>query len=104
MFHIYCPCCEEYREEEEFHAHGQAHLARPVDADSCTDQEWGEFLYFRENPRGIHRELWHHVAGCHRFFNILRDTQTYRIVGSYRVGEWLEPDVNSDGGVPSVDR
>lgn len=87
MFTIYCPHCKEHREEEEFHASGQAHLARPTDPDACTDEQWGEFLYFRKNPRGEHRELWVHAAGCRQFFNIARDTVTYEIISTYKVGE-----------------
>jgi len=87
MFLIYCPYCEEHREEEEFHASGQAHLARPVDADACTDKEWGDFLYFRKNPRGLHQELWQHSAGCRKFFNITRNTVSYEILETYKVGE-----------------
>ncbi len=94
MFLIYCPHCQEHREEPEFHASGEAHLARPADPDACTDEQWGEYLYFRKNPRGLHRELWVHSAGCRKFFNILRDTQTYQIHGSYKVGEWLDVDDN----------
>ena len=87
MFHIYCPYCEEHRDEEEFHASGEAHIARPLDPDNCTDKEWGEFLFFRTNPRGIHRELWVHGVGCRKFFNIERDSQTYEIIKTYKAGE-----------------
>jgi len=87
MFVIYCPYCEEHREEEEFHASGEAHLARPLDPDSCSDKEWGDFLYFRKNPRGIHRELWQHTAGCRKYFNITRNTVSYEILETYKVGD-----------------
>ncbi len=87
MFVIYCPYCEEHREEEEFHASGEAHLARPLDPDNCSDKEWGDFLYFRQNPRGIHKELWQHTAGCRKFFNITRNTVSYEILDTYKVGE-----------------
>ena len=87
MLHIYCPHCREYREEEEFHAKGQAHIARPADPDACSDEEWGNYLYFRKNPRGIHHEIWVHAAGCRKFFNVTRDTVSYQILESYRVGE-----------------
>ncbi len=86
MFSIYCPYCEEHREEEAFHAKGQAHIARPADPESCSDQEWGEYLYFRDNPRGLHHELWVHATGCRKFFNISRDTQTYEIKETYKMG------------------
>lgn len=92
MFHIHCPYCQEMREEEEFHRAGEAHLPRPQDPDACSDQEWGEYLFFRDNPRGPMRELWVHSAGCGKYFNIFRNTASYEIYGSYRIGETLEAD------------
>ena len=87
MFHIYCPHCCEQREEEEFHVKGQAHVARPVDPEALSDEEWGNYLYFRKNPRGLHHELWVHNVGCRKFFNVTRDTVTYEIKEVYKVGE-----------------
>lgn len=87
MLKVFCPHCAESREEAEFHCFGQAHLARPADPDNCTDEQWGNYLYFRKNPRGIHQELWVHAAGCRKFFNITRDTQSYQIMESYRIGQ-----------------
>ena len=72
MLHIFCPHCGELRSEEEFHASGQAHIPRPLDPTACTDAEWGDYLFFRDNPRGLHHELWNHVAGCRQFFNATR--------------------------------
>lgn len=51
MLHIFCPHCGELRSEEEFHASGQAHILRLLDPNSCTDAEWGDYLFFRDNPR-----------------------------------------------------
>ena len=90
MFLIHCPYCGEHREEEEFHAAGQAHLPRPLDPDSMTDEQWGHYLYYRKNPRGVHRELWVHAAGCRKFFNVARNTQTYEIYATYKSGETLD--------------
>ncbi len=87
MLRIYCPYCAEYREETEFHYAGQAHIARPDDPDNRTDQEWGDYLYFRKNPRGPHMEMWVHTAGCRKYFNAVRDTVTYQIKETYRIGE-----------------
>lgn len=87
MLLIYCPHCGEHREEEEFHVSGQAHIARPTDPDACTDAEWATYLYIRDNPKGIHHEMWNHTAGCRKFFNVTRNTQTYEILESYKVGE-----------------
>ncbi len=87
MFLIYCPYCEEHREEEEFHPKGQAHIARPEDPEACSDEQWGDYLFFRDNPRGIHHELWVHAVGCRKFFNITRNTVSYAILETYRMGE-----------------
>ncbi len=87
MLHIFCPHCFELRSEEEFHASGQAHIPRPLDPNACTDEEWGDYMFFRDNPRGLHHELWDHVAGCRQYFNVTRDTVTYEILESYKIGE-----------------
>lgn len=95
MLHIYCPHCGELREEEEFHCMGEAHIARPADPDNCTDEEWGEYVFFRQNPRGIHHEIWNHSTGCRKFFNVTRDTQTYEIKEVYKIDE--QPKVVAEG-------
>lgn len=87
MLHIYCPYCEEYREEQEFHIVGQAHLSRPIDADACSDEQWGNYLFFRKNPKGLHHEMWVHSAGCRKFFNVTRNTETYEIKEAYKMGQ-----------------
>lgn len=94
MFNIYCPHCGEYREEEEFHPKGQAHIVRPQEPEACSDEEWGDYLFFRDNPRGIHHELWVHAVGCRKFFNITRHTVSYEILETYRIGE--QPSVTAD--------
>ena len=96
MLHIYCPYCEEMREEEEFSYSGEAHIARPLDPESLTDAEWGDYVFFRTNPCGLHHEMWNHAAGCRRYFNATRDTQTYVIHETYKMGE--QPSVT--GGKP----
>lgn len=87
MLHIYCPHCAEYREEEEFRPKGEAHIARPAAPEAASDEEWGNYLFFRKNPRGLHHELWHHAAGCRKFFNATRDTVSYQILETYKVGQ-----------------
>ena len=91
MFRILCPYCREARNEEEFTNAGEAHIARPADPSSLSDAEWGEYLHTRTNPRGPHRELWVHTAGCRRYFNVLRDTVSYEILEVYPVGQAPSP-------------
>lgn len=87
MLYIHCPYCGERRSEEEFHHKGQAHLVRPKDPDAVSDQEWGDYLFFRDNPRGLHHEMWVHATGCRKFFNVTRNTVSYEILETYRMGE-----------------
>jgi sarcosine oxidase subunit delta len=85
MLLIACPYCGS-RPETEFRYAGEAHIVRPADPDAASDQAWAEYLYFRSNPRGSHRERWRHVYGCGRFFNAVRDTVTDRISHVYVIG------------------
>lgn len=87
MFYIYCPYCGEHREEEEFHPKGQAHIERPKEPEACSDEEWGDYLFFRDNPRGVHHEMWVHAVGCRKFFNVTRHTVSYEILETYKMGE-----------------
>jgi sarcosine oxidase subunit delta len=86
MLLIHCPYCKETREEEEFSCAGEAHIQRPSEPQSASDEEWGDYLFFRKNPRGIHHEMWQHTAGCRRYFNVTRDTVSYQILESYPMG------------------
>ena len=86
MLLIECPYCG-LRDETEFSYAGEAHIARPTETEKLTDAEWADYLFMRKNPKGAHREQWLHAAGCRRYFNVERDTVTYRITGSYRIGE-----------------
>lgn len=86
MILIPCPNCGP-RDETEFHYGGQAHVAYPEDPDALSDEEWGHFLFFRANPKGLFAERWCHSTGCRKWFNVVRDTVTYRIAAVYRNGE-----------------
>lgn len=77
MLLIECPWCG-LRAESEFAYGGQADIARPLDTDKLTDQEWGDYLFMRKNTRGLHDEQWSHAQGCRRWFNAKRDTVSYQ--------------------------
>ncbi len=86
MLLIKCPWCGQ-RDESEFSYAGEAHIARPLDTENLSDEAWADYLFMRKNPKGLHREQWLHAAGCRRYFNLERDTATYRISGAYKIGE-----------------
>ena len=96
MLGIYCPYCQEVRSEEEFSYAGEAHIRRPEEPGALSDQEWGEYLHFRTNARGPHREMWVHAAGCRRYFNVLRDTVSYEILEVYSIRTRPAGDTSGD--------
>jgi len=81
-----CPNCGP-RNETEFHYGGQAHVAYPEQPEQLSDREWAEYLFYRENTKGLFAERWVHSAGCRKWFNMVRDTVSYDIKAVYRMGE-----------------
>ncbi len=69
------------RDESEFHCGGTSHIARPAVA--ADDTHWGEYLFFRDNPKGVHLERWRHDFGCGQWFNLARHTVTHEILAVY---------------------
>jgi heterotetrameric sarcosine oxidase delta subunit len=86
MLLIPCPWCGP-RDEIEFRYGGEAHIVRPPDPAALDDAAWAEYLHMRGNPKGALAERWVHQAGCRRWFNLLRDTASHRILAVYRIGE-----------------
>ena len=84
MLLIPCPYCGS-RPELEFRYGGHAHIRR--DPAAADDQAWSEFLFVRDNPKGVMAERWRHTSGCGRFFNCVRDTISDKILATYKIGE-----------------
>lgn len=85
MLNIPCPWCGP-RPEDEFVYGEAADPVRPADPHAVSDQEWTDYVYFRDNPKGLHRELWFHRASCHHWFVLERDTVTHEIIAAYPPG------------------
>jgi sarcosine oxidase subunit delta len=96
MLLIECPYCGK-RPELEFSHAGQAHIARAKNPSEVSVEEWTDFLYMRDNIKGVHAERWRHTYGCARFFNALRDTTTDHFIATYKAGE-SAPAVARAGG------
>ena len=45
------------------------------------------YIFYRGNPKGRFQERWVHQQGCRRWFNLVRDTVTHEIAGSYLPGQ-----------------
>ncbi len=52
MLLIHCPYCDETLPEMEFAYAGEAHIARPVDPNAVSDEDWRDYLFVRSNRRG----------------------------------------------------
>ena len=94
MFVIKCPYCGE-RDQTEFSCHGESHIARPENPNEVSDKEWGEYLFFRSNRKGMHYERWTHDHGCRQWFNVQRHTVTDKIIQTYKMGELKPEDGNA---------
>jgi sarcosine oxidase subunit beta len=86
LFLIACPWCGP-REQREFRCGGQAHIVRPARPADLGDEAWADFLFMRDNVKGIHAERWVHIHGCRRWFNVLRNTATDTILAVYEMGQ-----------------
>jgi sarcosine oxidase, subunit delta len=73
---IPCPHCGP-RNSIEFRHAGDGH-PRP-DPATTTPAEWRAYLYMRQNARGWTRESWYHAAGCRKFFQLERNTDTEEV-------------------------
>jgi sarcosine oxidase subunit delta len=75
------------RDQSEFTFGGEASIVRPADPEATSDQEWADYLFYRDNVRGMHRERWLHSFGCRQWFLVERDTVTHEISGCHRLDE-----------------
>ena len=69
---ITCPHCGA-RDAQEFSYLGAADLQRP-EGMAASEAAMADYVYQRDNPAGVHRELWYHGAGCHAWLVVTRDT------------------------------
>ena len=81
MLTLQCPYCGVQADETELHAGGEAHLKR--ETVGSTDNDFEDYLFMRENPKGVHFERWRHVYGCGKWFHAARDTMTLEVFGTY---------------------
>ena len=86
MLLITCPWCGE-RAETEFSCGGEAGITRPLEPDTLSDAQWADYLFNRSNTRGAYKELWNHAQGCRRWFEVERDTVSYKIERCYELGD-----------------
>lgn len=96
MLQLNCPWCGP-RDETEYHYGGQAHVPYPEDPAALSDEEWAQYLFYRDNPKGPFAERWVHSVGCRRWFNVVRDTLSYDVLAVYTNSD-PRPAVVADAG------
>ena len=94
MLEIPCPWCG-LRAEIEFRCGGESHIVRPGPPEAVSDEAWADYLFYRDNPKGVAYERWVHSAGCGRWFNVARDTRTHEIISVYAMTD-PKPETTDD--------
>jgi sarcosine oxidase subunit delta len=74
---ISCPYCGA-RGNDEFTYLGDATVRRPDPTAPDARQAFHDYVYLRENPSGLHQELWYHGA-CRSWLKVTRNTRTHEI-------------------------
>ena len=86
MLRIICPYCG-LRDQVEFQFGGETHIARPEKPEQASDSEWANYMFYRDNIKGLHYERWVHSFGCRQWFTLARDTVTHEITEVFPMGE-----------------
>ena len=69
------------RDAAEFTVLGDASLLnRPNWQADNADDAFYKYLYLRDNPAGLHRELWFHEQGDRSWLVVTRDTVTHAVL------------------------
>ena len=77
---IPCPHCGT-RPVEEFTFLGDASVKRPNTIAPASMEQWHDYVYLRDNPKGRIDEYAHHAGGCRAWLVISRNTQTHEVYG-----------------------
>ena len=96
MLMLKCPYCGAMCDETELSPGGEAHLTRRGPGSSDGDLE--EYLFMRENPKGVHFERWRHAMGCGKWFHAARCTVTNEVFGTY-AAQTVDPPAEIRGAV-----
>ena len=81
MLLLTCPYCGIQAAETELTPGGEAHLKRF--GPGTSDEEFEQYLFLRDNPKGVHLERWRHANGCGKWFLAARCTATLEVFGTY---------------------
>jgi methylglutamate dehydrogenase subunit B len=91
---IKCPHCGK-RPVEEFTFLGDAAPQRPTSNDAATMDQWFDYVYLRDNPKGRLDEYVHHSGGCRAWLVVTRDTANHEVFGTVTARDYA---ANRAGG------
>ena len=86
---INCPHCGT-RPVEEFTFNGDASVTRPTSSDPATMEQWFDYVYLRDNPRGRFDEYAQHTAGCRAWLVVSRDAETHEVHGTVTARDYAK--------------
>lgn len=69
------------RDAQEFTYLGDAALLNRPDG-LTAPEAFNDYVYLRDNPAGVHRELWFHEQGDRSWLIVTRNTLTHDILGA----------------------
>ncbi|MFN3823393.1 MAG: sarcosine oxidase subunit delta [Pseudorhodobacter sp.] len=69
------------RDAQEFTCLGDAALLNRPDG-MIDPGAFNDYVYLRDNPAGVHRELWFHEQGDRSWLVVTRNTLTHEILGA----------------------
>lgn len=82
---ITCPLCGA-RDRREFYYRGAAvALERP--GPEAGEAAWQDYVFLRDNPAGVTRDLWYHAQGCGAWLVVTRNTLSHEVLGCALAGE-----------------
>ena len=71
------------RDAQEFTYLGDASLIeRPAPSAEDAGAAFADYVYLRDNPAGVHRELWFHEQGDRSWLIVTRNTVTHEVIGA----------------------
>ena len=80
------------RDAQEFVYLGDASLLdRPDGMAEGAEAALCDYVYLRDNPAGVHRELWFHEHGDRSWLIVTRDTLTHEILSAELAEEAVRP-------------
>ena len=95
MLLIPCPWCGP-RSEAEFTYIRASHAKRPatsnLESGDAEKHALLDYVYLRDNPKGVTQEYWQHTGGCRGILKVERNNVTHEITVSVKRDEPLPSD------------